>query len=130
MRYVAVLFTAMFLFVLIPSTSTVAQSTGKKPSLLNPSSSKATTSSSATTTRAKKYLRALTEFFKTDDFKKLSATKDKTALKARIHQIGIASGYTGEALSITRQFNDDLKKADHKDKELLELLKGSAAVRK
>ncbi len=130
MRYLVLLFTAMFLFVLVPVNSTEAQSKGKSPSIFKPTEPKSNTTSSGPTARAKKYLRALTEFFKTDEFAKLSKGKNKDALKARIHSIGIACGYSGEGKSITRQFDDDLKAADHGDKELIDLLKGSAKVRK
>jgi hypothetical protein len=122
MRYVAVLFIAIFLFVLIPSTSTVAQSKGKSSSLLKPSPSNTNASSATSTTRAKKYLRGLLAFVNTDEFKALSKAKNRDAKKARVRQIGLASGYSAEGKSITKQFNDDLKAADHNDKELKELI--------
>ncbi len=128
MRYVAVLFIAIFLFVFVPSTSTVAQNKGKTPSLLNPSGSKATTSTSASTARAKKYLRGLLAFVNTDEFKALSKAKNRDAIKARVRQIGLASGYSAEGKSITKQFNDDLKAADHNDKELKELMSQSPTL--
>jgi hypothetical protein len=128
MRYVAVLFTAMFLFVLIPSTSTQAQNKVKSSSLLKASDSTTTTSTSASTARAKKYLRGLIAFVNTDEFKELSKQKNRDAIKARVRQIGLTSGYSAEGKSITKQFNDDLKAADHNDKELKELIDQSPTL--